>query len=324
MPAALNRCVEADSAVGTRGNHRPESQFAGAARASGVGHGYAQKRPNDRFEEPEIEQKGPEHPETLKHAHGMFGIEADKRGGQDTQEHPSEAASNVQLQLEVFPHAHGPMVLAPTLIRSLSRPGDVPSWRHNRPGAVGEGRRELAGSEALAVRVNGVPMPSLSGIRSSGRPSGRSNLALIETDAAERAKGDPSADAVLIGNLHSQSFAAAGALRTIEVQQCAEQDGHPKDAHWDHHVGVGWAEVARRGDDCHRRCGNEGAVSQRPARALRPFSEVFANSHWLRASTDGVERLLLDGRGLLIKGLVQADTAVGAEIYLGTRPPTES
>jgi hypothetical protein len=54
-PAALNLCIEADVAVGTRGNPRPESQFAGAAWASGACHRNAQKRPNNRSEEPEIE-----------------------------------------------------------------------------------------------------------------------------------------------------------------------------------------------------------------------------------------------------------------------------
>jgi len=60
----------------------------------------------------------------------MFGIEADKDGGQDNHQEPSDAASNVQLPLEVFPHTHGLSVLAWTLTRSLSHRGDVTSWRH--------------------------------------------------------------------------------------------------------------------------------------------------------------------------------------------------
>jgi hypothetical protein len=97
-PAALNPCIEADVAVGTRGNPRPESQFARAARASGTCHGNAEKRPDNRFEKPGIEQTGPENPKTLKRAQGMFGIEPDKQGGQDNHQEPSEPASNAQLQ----------------------------------------------------------------------------------------------------------------------------------------------------------------------------------------------------------------------------------
>jgi hypothetical protein len=129
-PGALNHCVEANIAMGTRGHPRPESQFAGAARASGACHWNVQKRSTNHSEKPEIEQKGSEHPETLKHAQRMFGIEADKRGGQDSQQEPSEAAGNAQLQLEVFPHTHGPIVLASAPIRSLSHPGDMSHKMH--------------------------------------------------------------------------------------------------------------------------------------------------------------------------------------------------
>ena len=124
-PGALNLCIEADVAAGTRGNPRPECQFAGAARASGACHWSVEKRPNNRSEEPEIEQKRREHPKTVKHARGMFGIEPDKHGGQDNHQEPSEAASNVQLQLELLPHTHGPIVLPRELIRLLSHPADM-------------------------------------------------------------------------------------------------------------------------------------------------------------------------------------------------------
>jgi hypothetical protein len=94
-PRALNLCIEADVAAGTTGNPRPECQFAGAARASGACHWSVEKRPNNRSEEPKIEQKRREHPKTVKHARGMFGIEPDKHGGQDNHQEPSEPASNV-------------------------------------------------------------------------------------------------------------------------------------------------------------------------------------------------------------------------------------
>jgi len=60
----------------------------------------------------------------------MFGIEADEHGGQEDHQEPSDSVSNLQLQLEVLPHTHVEMVLAWTLIRSLSPPGDVTSSRH--------------------------------------------------------------------------------------------------------------------------------------------------------------------------------------------------
>jgi hypothetical protein len=97
-PAALNLCIKADVAVGTRDNPRPESQFAGAAWASGACHRNAQKRPDNHCEEPEIEQKGAEHPKTLKHAQGMFGIEPDKHSSQTNHQEPSDRADNAQLQ----------------------------------------------------------------------------------------------------------------------------------------------------------------------------------------------------------------------------------
>jgi hypothetical protein len=117
--------------------------------------------------------------------------------------------------------------------------------------------------------------------------SARWNLALIETDAAERAEADPMAHTVLIGNLDSESFEAAGAARTIEIQQRAEHDGQPKDAHRDRRiVVVRGAEVARHREDRQSRCGNEAAQSQSSAPALRPSSEVFPDCHRLRCSTD--------------------------------------
>jgi hypothetical protein len=129
-PVALHLRIEADSAAGTRGNLRPEGQFGGAPRASGACQWNVQKGPNNRSEEPEIEQKRPEHPKTLEHARGMFGKKADQRGGQDNHQEPSQTASNLQLPLDVFPHTHIPIVPASRLLRSLSHPADVTSWRH--------------------------------------------------------------------------------------------------------------------------------------------------------------------------------------------------
>jgi len=70
------------------------------------------KRPGNRSEEPEIEQERPEHPKTPEHAQGMFGIEADEHGGQDNHQEPSDAVSKLQLQQEVLPDTHVPIVLA--------------------------------------------------------------------------------------------------------------------------------------------------------------------------------------------------------------------
>jgi len=96
-PVALHLRIQADSAARTRESSRPESQLAGAARASGACQRNVQKRPSNCSEEPEIQQKRPEHPQTLKHAQGMFGIEADEHGGQDDHQEPSDAVSNLEL-----------------------------------------------------------------------------------------------------------------------------------------------------------------------------------------------------------------------------------
>ena len=109
---------------------RTDSQLAGAARAPVACQRNVQNRPHNRSEEPEIEQKRPEHPKTLKHAQGMFRIEADEHGGQYNHQEPSDAVSDLQLQLEVLPYTHVQIVLPWTPIRSLSHPGDVTSWRH--------------------------------------------------------------------------------------------------------------------------------------------------------------------------------------------------
>ena len=129
-PVALHLRIEADSAAWTRGNSRPETQLAGAARTSGACQRDVQERPGNRSEEPEIEQKRAEHPKTLKQAQGMFGIEADEHGCQDNHQEPSDAVSNLQLQLEVLPHTHVAIVLAWILVRSrriqaTSHPGDM-------------------------------------------------------------------------------------------------------------------------------------------------------------------------------------------------------
>jgi hypothetical protein len=50
-----------------------------------------------------------------------------------------------------------------------------------------------------------------------GRNSAVADLAVIETDAAERAEGDAAADAILVGNLDSESLGAVGASGKIEV-----------------------------------------------------------------------------------------------------------
>jgi hypothetical protein len=42
----------------------------------------------------------------------MFGKEADEHGGQDNHQEPADAVSNLQLQLEVLPYTHVPIVLA--------------------------------------------------------------------------------------------------------------------------------------------------------------------------------------------------------------------
>lgn len=55
----------------------------------------------------------------------MFRIEPDKHGGQDSDHEPSDVTCNAQLQLHVFSHGHGPIVLARPPIRSLSHPGDM-------------------------------------------------------------------------------------------------------------------------------------------------------------------------------------------------------
>jgi len=129
-PVALHLRIKADSAARTRGDSRPEPQLAGAARTSGACQRNVQKRPNNRSEEPEIEQKRAEHPQTLKNAQGVLGIEADEHSGQENHQEPADAVSNLQLQLEVLPHTHVSIVLASTLIRSrripaTSCPGDM-------------------------------------------------------------------------------------------------------------------------------------------------------------------------------------------------------
>ena len=64
-PVALHLRIKADAAARTRGNSRTETKLAGAARTSGACQRNVQKRPNNRSEEPEIEQKRAEHPKTL-------------------------------------------------------------------------------------------------------------------------------------------------------------------------------------------------------------------------------------------------------------------
>ena len=109
---------------------RADTQFAGAARASRACQWNVQKFANNGSEEPEIEQKRREHPQTLEYAHGMLGIEADEHGRQDNHHQPSQASSNMQLQLQVLPNTHGPIVHGWRPIRFLSHPGDVTHWRH--------------------------------------------------------------------------------------------------------------------------------------------------------------------------------------------------
>ncbi len=114
--------------------------------------------------------------------------------------------------------------------------------------------------------------------------SGPADLAPIETDTAERAESDPAADSVLVGNLDSESFAAGRTPRAIKVQQRAEHDVHPKDAHRDRRVAVRGAGVARHGEDCHARRRNEAADSQGFARTPRPSFEVFPDRHACHAA----------------------------------------
>jgi hypothetical protein len=130
-PGALHLRFEADATAVTRIKLRADTQFAGTARASGACQWNVQKLSYNRPEEPEIEQKRREHPQTLKYAHRMLGIEADEHGRQDNHQEPSQAAGNVQLQLKVFPNTHPLIVHARKLIRSLSHPGDVTHWRRH-------------------------------------------------------------------------------------------------------------------------------------------------------------------------------------------------
>ena len=97
----------------------PESQLAGAARASGACQWNVENRPSNCSEEPEIEQKRPEHPKTLKHAHGVFGIEADEHRGQNAYQEPADAVSKLQLEPEMLLHTHVPIVLDRTFVRPL-------------------------------------------------------------------------------------------------------------------------------------------------------------------------------------------------------------
>src|SRR5580658_3212193 len=79
--------------------------------------------------------------------------------------------------------------------------------------------------------------------------SGVADLAVIETDAAERAEGDAAADAILVGNLDSESLGAVGAPGKIEVQQRAEDHDHPSGAQRSQHVAGGGAEVTGHSED---------------------------------------------------------------------------
>jgi len=98
----------------------------------------------------------------------MFGKEPDKHGGQDNHQEPSDAVRNLQLQLEVLPHTHVPIVLEWALIRSLFHPGDVTPWRHV---GIWEQAGGDAGAEALDTTrsvVHGDVAPLVAGDSQGG------------------------------------------------------------------------------------------------------------------------------------------------------------
>jgi len=105
------------------------------------------------------------------------------------------------------------------------------------------------------------------------------NLALIETDTAERAEAYQVANSVLVGNLDPESLEAARTPCAIKVQERTEHDRHSKDARRDRYVAVRRAEVPRHSEERHGGYGNEAADSQASTRALRPSLEVFPDRH---------------------------------------------
>jgi hypothetical protein len=109
--------------------------------------------------------------------------------------------------------------------------------------------------------------------------SDTTNLALIETDTAERAEGYPVTESVLVSNLDPESFAAGRTPCAIEVQQCTEHDGDAEHARYDRHVAERRTDVPRQSEERHGGYGDEAADSQGFARALGPPFEVFPDRH---------------------------------------------
>ena len=127
-PVALNPCIKADVAARTGCNTWAKGQFAGATGTPC--HRSAEQRPGHRSQQPEIKQDRREHPKALEHADRVFGIEPDKHAREYNHQKPSKMTGDAQLQLKVFPHTHGPIVLAPALSRLLSHPGDMSAFRN--------------------------------------------------------------------------------------------------------------------------------------------------------------------------------------------------
>ncbi len=152
-PVALNPCIKADVAARTGCNTWAKGQFAGATGTPC--HRSAEQRPGQRSQQPEIKQDGREHPKALEHAHRVFGIEPDQNGREYSHQKPSKMGGDAQLQLKVFPHTHGPIVLAPALSRLLSHPGDMsafPSFSgtDRAAGCASAARRRLRHSTGMS------------------------------------------------------------------------------------------------------------------------------------------------------------------------------
>ena len=154
-PVALNPCIKADVAARTGCNTWAKSQFAGATGTPGACHRSAEQRPGQRCQQPEIKQNRREHPKALEHAHRVFRIEPDKHGREYSHQKPSKLAGDAQLQLKVFPHTHGPIVLAPALSRLLSHPGDMSAFPNfsgtdRATGCASPARRSLRHSTGMS------------------------------------------------------------------------------------------------------------------------------------------------------------------------------
>jgi hypothetical protein len=154
-PVALNPCIKADVAARTGCNTWAKGQFAGATGTPGACDRSAEQRPGQRSQQPEIKQDCREHPKALEQAHRVFGIEPDNHGREYSHQKPSKLAGNAQLQLKVFPHTHGPIVLAPAPSRLLSHPGDMSAFPNfsgtdRATGCASPARRRLRHSTGMS------------------------------------------------------------------------------------------------------------------------------------------------------------------------------